>query len=142
MNTKITSDEDTIPNKPIFWMGSALHDLSDFPPEVKRVMGFALRQAQQGGKHIHAKPLKGFMGASVLEVLADHDGETYRSVYTVKYRSAIYVLHAFQKKSKSGIKTPKADINLIKRRMSLAKEHYESWLENQENGDNGNGYPQ
>jgi phage-related protein len=125
-------DEAPPKDKPLFWMGSSLKDLSAFPLEVRRVMGFALRQAQQGGKHVHAKPLKGFKGAGVLEVVADHATDTYRGVYTVKFAGAVYVLHAFQKKSKSGIKTPKAELDLVGRRLRLAKEHYEAWIEAQD----------
>jgi phage-related protein len=133
------TDEETPPDdRPLFWMGSSRKDLSDFPLEVKRVVGFALRQAQQGGKHVHAKPLKGFKGAGVLEVVADHATDTYRGVYTVKFAGAVYTLHAFQKKSKSGIKTPKADLDLIERRLRQAKEHYEAWIEAQE-ADTGGG---
>jgi phage-related protein len=125
-------------DKPIFWMGSSLGDLSNFPLDVRKVMGFALRQAQQGGKHIHAKPLKGHKGASVLEIVADHDSDTFRSVYTVQFKRAIYVLHAFQKKSKSGIKTARSDLDLIAKRLKAAKEHYEDWLEEQAgHGDGG-----
>jgi phage-related protein len=120
-------DEESPPDKPLFWMGSSLDDLSGFPLGVKKVMGFALRQAQKGGKHVNAKPLKGQKGAGVLEVVADHDTDTYRGVYTVKFRGAVYVLHAFQKKSKSGTKTPKPDLELVGRRLKSAKEHYESW---------------
>jgi phage-related protein len=123
--------EESVPDKPLFWIGSSLDDLSGFPLAVKKVMGFALRQAQQGGKHIHAKPLKGFKGAGVLEVVADHDTNTYRGVYTVKFQRAVYVLHAFQKKSKSGKKTPRSAIELVKRRLAAAKEHHESWIQTQ-----------
>lgn len=126
-------------DKPLFWMGSSLDDLSAFPLEVKRVMGFALRQAQQGGKHVQAKPLRGQKGASVLEVVEDHDGDTFRGVYTVKFRGAVYVLHAFQKKSKSGIKTPKPDLDLIASRLKLAKEHYANWREEQADSEAGDG---
>ena len=115
------------PYKPLYWIGSSQEDLKAFPKEVCRVMGFALRQAQGGGKHIDAKPLKGFKGAGVLEVVDDFDGDTYRSVYTVKLAGAVYVLHAFQKKSKKGIKTPKGEIELVEQRLKLAKEHYKSW---------------
>lgn len=85
-------------------------------------MGFALYLAQTGEKHLAAKPLKGFGGAGVLEVVEDHDGDTFRAVYTVKFASAVYVLHAFQKKSKSGIKTPQTDIDLIKQRLKFAEQ--------------------
>jgi phage-related protein len=119
-------------------VGSSLDDLSAFPLEVKRVMGFALRRAQQGGKHADAKPLKGWKGASVLEVVADFDTDTYRAVYTVKFRRAVYVLHAL---SKSGIKTPKPELDRIERRLRAAKEHYETWIETQgaDAGDGGAG---
>jgi phage-related protein len=92
-------------------------------------MGFALFLAQQGGKHADAKPLRGFGGAGVLEIVEDHRGDTYRAVYTVRFAGRIYVLHAFQKKSKSGIETPKAEINLIKSRLKRAEEEHAAWLE-------------
>lgn len=111
-------------DKPIRWLGSSLEELSQFPDKVKSVMGFALRQAQQGRKHIDAKPLKGFSGASVLEICENYDGDTYRGIYTVRFADAIYVLHAFKKKSKQGIKTPQSDIDLIKRRLQQAEEDY------------------
>lgn len=88
------------------WIGSAREDLKTFPQEVRRFMGFALRAAQRGGKHPDAKPLRGFSGAGVLEITEDYDGDTYRAIYTVKFAEVIYVLHAFQKKSKQGIATP------------------------------------
>ncbi len=87
-------------------------------------MGFALYQAQIGRMHISVKPLKGFGGASVLEIIDDHQGSTYRAVYTVKFDNAIYVLHAFQKKSKKGIKTPQQEIELIRQRLKVAEEDH------------------
>ena len=96
-----------------------------FPGEVCQSMGFALWQAQLGRKHRDAKVLKGFGGAGVLEVVEDHDGNTYRAVYTVKFAGAVYVLHAFQKKSKKGIKTPPAEMNVIRQRIKTAEEHHE-----------------
>ena len=84
-------------------------------------MGFALDQAQIGVKHDSVKPLKGFGGAGVLEIITDNLGDTFRTVYTVKFATAIYVLHAFQKKSKSGIKTPVEDMELVKRRLKAAE---------------------
>jgi phage-related protein len=108
-------------NTPVYWVGSSKDDLSAFPDPVKEVMGFALYQAQAGEKHGAAKPLKGFGGAGVLEIVEDHDGETYRGVYTVKFSNAIYVLHAFQKKSRKGIATPKADIDLIRKNLKVAE---------------------
>ena len=83
--------------------------------------GFALRTAQKGGKHSDAKPLKGFKGAGVLEIVSDFDGDTFRAVYTVRIKGVIYVLHAFQKKSRKGISTPKTEIDKIKRRLKEAE---------------------
>jgi phage-related protein len=91
--------------------------LRDFPDDVRRFMGQALFEAQLGGKHPAAKPLRGFHGAGVLEIVDDFDGNTYRAVYTVRFASAIFVLHAFQKKAKKGIATPKHDVELIQRRL-------------------------
>jgi phage-related protein len=95
-------------------------------------MGFALDQAQRGGKHPDAKPLKGFGGAGVLEIVDDFDGDTYRAVYTVNFGGVIYALHAFQKKAKSGIATPKEEIELIKKRLLLAQEDYREQKKNEE----------
>jgi phage-related protein len=91
-------------------------------------MGFALHQAQLGGKHGSAKPLKGFGGAGVLEIVADHVGDTFRTVYTVKFSTAIYILHAFQKKSSTGIKTSVEDLELIHRRLKIAEADYRAQL--------------
>jgi phage-related protein len=113
--------------KPLFWIGSSREDLREFPEDVKDAMGFALHLAQTGKKHPHAKPLKGFGGASVLEVVEDEAGDTYRAVYTVRFAKAIYVLHAFQKKSKTGVKTPKKELDLIRNRLKSAEMHYEKW---------------
>jgi phage-related protein len=113
--------------KPLFWVGSSLADLKGFPDEVMRVMGFALHVAQAGGKHADAKPLKGFAGAGVLEVVQDHVGDTFRGVYTVRFTDAVYVLHAFQKRSTRGIKTPHKEIALVRERLKQAGEHYEHW---------------
>lgn len=92
-------------------------------------MGFALYVAQQGGKHADAKPLRGFGGAGVLEIVEDRAGDTYRAVYTVRLAGRVYVLHAFQKKSKTGAETPKAEINLIKSHLKRAEEEHTAWLE-------------
>jgi phage-related protein len=107
--------------KPVFWVGSSRRDLKAFPEPVKDVMGHALFIAQLGGKHDDARPLRGFGGAGVVEIVEDHAGDTYRAVYTVTFSDAIYVLHAFQKKSKHGIKTPKRALDLIRERLSRAK---------------------
>jgi phage-related protein len=93
---------------------------------VQHATGYALFLAQKGDKAIATKPLKGVVkGAGVLEVVEDHQGDTFRAVYTVKFREAVYVLHAFQKKSRKGVKTPKRDIDLIKARYELARQDYE-----------------
>lgn len=112
--------------KPLVWIGSSKKDLKKFPAVERSVMGYALYQAQLGLKAINAKPLAGFGGASVLEIVDDFQTDTYRAVYTVRFRDVVYVLHAFQKKSKKGIATPKADLDLIKRRLKFAKEDYET----------------
>ncbi|MEG3836493.1 MULTISPECIES: type II toxin-antitoxin system RelE/ParE family toxin [unclassified Microcoleus] len=118
--------------KPVEWIGSSRDDLRDFPEDVQQIMGFALYRAQLGKKHPDAKPLKGFKGAGVLEIVENFDGDTYRAVYTVKFEGIVYILHAFQKKSKQGIATPKQDIDLIESRLKRAKEHYKKYLEQQE----------
>ena len=110
---------------PIVWLGSTRKAVHNFPLTIRQAVGFALFQAQLGGKHEDAKPLKGFGGAGVLEIVERFDGDTYRAVYTVKFAGVIYVLHAFQKKSKKGIKTPKQDLDLIKKRLQQAKEDYQ-----------------
>jgi phage-related protein len=107
---------------PLEFIGTSRDDLSEFPTEVKYSIGFALRAAQKGGKHPEARPLKGFVGAGVLEIVSDFDGNTFRAVYTVKIKGVIYVLHAFQKKSKKGIATPKAELDKIKRRLKEAEQ--------------------
>lgn len=110
--------------KPVEWIGSSRSDLRRFPPEVRRVMGQAIDDAQLGLESPVAKSLKGFGGRGVLKIVDDFDGDTYRAVYTVKFAGVIYVLHAFQKKSKKGIATPKHEIELIKARLKRAEEHY------------------
>jgi len=114
-----------VARKPAEFVGSALEDLSAFPGAVKTVMGFAIHLAQIGGIHPNAKPLKGFGGAGVVEIVDDDDGDTYRAVYTVKFAGAVYILHAFQKKSKKGIAMPPRDRELIESRLKIAKTHYE-----------------
>ena len=109
--------------KHILWVGSSKKDLMAMPDEVRSAFGFALYLAQQGKKHQNAKPLKGFSGAGVLEVVEDGLGDTFRAVYTVKIAEVIYVLHCFQKKSKRGIETPKQEIDLIRDRLKMAQDH-------------------
>ncbi len=115
------SEIPALPQKPLEWVGRALDELKALPAPVRRKMGFALRFSQAGLMPDHVKPLRGFKGAGVLEVMEDYDGDTYRAVYTVKLAGVIYVLHCFQKKSKRGIATPKATIDLIRQRLRAAE---------------------
>src|ERR1700683_2863127 len=117
--------------KPVEWIASSRDDLREFPRAVRRVMGQAIDDAEHGEEHPSAKALKGFGGRGVLEIVDDFDGDTYRAVYTVKFAGVIYVLHAFQKKSKTGISTPKAEINLIQSRLKRAEGEHTVWLERQ-----------
>ena len=110
--------------KSVNWIGSSREDLKEFPDEVRQDIGFSLFEVQQGLKPASAKPLKGFGGAGVLEIIENFIGDTYRAVYTVKFQKVVYVLHCFQKKSKHGIKTPLQDIELIKQRLRVAEEDY------------------
>ena len=114
--------------KPVRWVASSKEDLSAFPTDVKIRVGGALWDAQIGLKSPAAKPLKGFGDAGVLEVVADFDGNTFRTVYTVRFANAVYVLHAFQKKSRRAVATPKSDLDLIRTRLTRAKEDYDAWL--------------
>jgi phage-related protein len=106
--------------KPIHWVGSAKKDLAAFPGRARREVGFALYLAQLGMRAMQVKALRGFGGASVLEIVVEHESNAFRTVYTVAFPKAIYVLHAFQKKSKSGSATPRADVATIKRRFAAA----------------------
>ena len=107
--------------KPLEWIASSYKDLMALPPDVRRRFGYALSLAQMGDQDDAAKVLKGFGGAGVLEVVEDDIGGTYRAVYTVKFAQAVFVLHCFQKKSKSGIATPRADMDLIHARLKVAE---------------------
>lgn len=106
--------------KPLKWIGSSYKDLLALPREVRSLFGFALSLAQVGEKHESSKVLKGFGGAGVLEVIENDIHGTYRAVYTVKFEEAVFVLHAFQKKSKQGIATPKEDMEIIHARLKIA----------------------
>ena len=110
--------------RPLIWRGTSRVDFAAFPELVQREMGYALFLAQMGERHsTMSKTLSGFGGAAVIEVRESYDGDAYRAVYTVRYADAVYVLHAFQKKSKKGIATPKAETDLIERRLKdLIKE--------------------
>lgn len=110
------------PLKPVVWIGSSRKDLRGFPDPVQDHMGYALYVAQHGGKHRDTKTLSGFGGAGVVEVIKDYRGDTFRAVYTLRYADAVYVLHAFQKKSKTGRETPQRDIELIKQRLREAEQ--------------------
>ena len=106
--------------KPIHWVGSAKKDLAAFPGPARREVGFALYLAQLGMRAMQVKALRGFGGASVLEIVVEHESNAFRTVYTVAFPKAVYVLHAFQKKSNSGISTPREDVAIVKRRFAAA----------------------
>jgi phage-related protein len=106
--------------KALIWIGSSRADFRKLPKRVQARMGYALYVAQCGGKHLDAEPLKGFGGAGVVEAVSDYRGDTFRCVYSVRFAGSIYVLHAFQKKSKTGRETPKAEMELIRRRLREA----------------------
>lgn len=108
--------------RPVVWVGSSRRDLREFPDPVRDHMGYALYVAQRGGKHRDAKALSGFGGAGVLELIEDFRGDTFRAVYTVRFAETIYVLHAFQKKSKTGRETSRRDIELVKQRLREAEQ--------------------
>ena len=110
--------------RPLYWVGSSKKDLLTFPAPVVRTIGIALGVAQQGGRHPQTKFWKGD-GPGVLEITVDFDGDAFRTLYTVKFRKAIYVLHCFQKKSPSGIRTAKADVDLVTQRLKAARHDYE-----------------
>jgi phage-related protein len=111
----------TVREKELHWIGNSKKDLMELPTHVRTFFGHALDFAQKDGQHAAAKPLKGFGGAGVIEVVENDGGGTYRAVYTVKFEEAVFVLHCFQKKSKSGITTPKEDMNLIRTRLKVAE---------------------
>jgi len=117
--------------KQAIFIPAARRDLKEFPAEVRADVGAALYQAELGGKSPLAKVMKGFGGASVVEIVSDHRTDTYRAVYTVKFERAIVVLHCFQKKSKQGVATPQPHIDLIKKRLKEAQQVYDDWLQKQ-----------
>jgi phage-related protein len=110
----------------VIWVGSSRRDLRAFPAEVRRDIGYALYAAQNGETDPSAKPLRGFGGGGVLEIIARYRGGTWRAVYTVRYAEAVYVLHAFQKKSKRGIETPQKEMELVRQRLSEAERLHRS----------------
>lgn len=111
--------------KDVHFVASSHDDLLAFPKAVRGDVGLALLQAQHGEKSLHATPLVGFRGAGVLEIISDDDGDTYRVVYTVRLSEAVFVLHCFKKKSKSGRETPKRDMDLVRSRLKLAEQENE-----------------
>lgn len=117
--------------KTLEWIASSKRDLMAFPLGVRKEMGHVLFIAQGGGKHKDAKPLKGYVGAKILEIVLDDGNGTYRTMYTIEFEEVVYVLHAFQKKSKAGIKTTKQDIELIDQRYKWAKVKYQDRLNSQ-----------
>jgi phage-related protein len=117
--------------KPCIFIGSSLKDLKRFPTRDQNRVGYALNQMQEGDEPIAAKALKGFGGRTVLELIDDFDSDTYRAVYTVRFAGVVYVLHAFQKKAKKGIATPRQDIDLIKSRLRDAELHYRTRTESE-----------
>jgi phage-related protein len=110
--------------KPLHWIGSCLKDVRKFPEEVRGEVGFAHYLAQKGDKASNAVPMVGFGGANVLEVVISEGGDAYRVIYTVKFAEAVYALHAFQKKSTKGRKTPRPDLNALHERLKQAEVHY------------------
>ncbi len=111
-------------HRPVTWVGPSRYELASFPKPVRRNMGQALYAAQRGETDPSAKPLKGFGGARVMEIVEHDRSGTYRGVYTAQFAGMIYVLHMFQKKSKQGIATPKQDIDLIRSRLADAERDY------------------
>lgn len=111
--------------KPVEWVGSSRKDMKAMPENVQDVFGFALYLAQLGDKHPDAKPLRGFSGAGVLEIIENFSSNTYRAVYTVRFDDAVYVLHVFQKKSKHGIATPQEEMEKIKARLKMVEEMHQ-----------------
>ncbi len=120
--------------RPVLWIASSKRDLKTFPAEVQRAIGHKLWSGQIGEKHPDAKALKGFGDASVIEIIEAWQGNTYRAVYTVRFTEFVYVLHAFQKKSRRGAQTPKGDIDLIRKRLRDARGDYRSRAEVKTNG--------
>lgn len=110
--------------RPVVWLVDTLGTLQSCPQDVQDEIGYALYLAQIGEKYFRAKPLKGF-GANVMEIVSDYRGDTYRGIYTVRFADRVYVLHVFQKKSKTGIRTPQSEIELVRQRLKRAAELHE-----------------
>jgi phage-related protein len=125
--------DETSARRPLFWEGSAKRDYKEFPVSVQKDMGVALFVVQLGGTPPSARPWKG-LGPGVYELIEDHRGDTYRAVYTVRIEEKVYVLHAFQKKSKTGVKTPRADVALVERRLKAVLEERRSGRKGKSDG--------
>lgn len=111
-------------SKPVFFIGSSKEDIKKFPEDVRKEIGFSLYLAESGGRAINAIPLTGFGNSMVPEIIVSHQGDAYRAVYTVKLKDAVYVLHAFVKKSKKGVATPKHEMDLVRQRLKSAEAHH------------------
>lgn len=127
-NFGYNSRMDEPPPKPLAWIGSSRKDYAEFPAAVRKSVGYALYLAQIGEKSPHAKPLAGFGGAGVLEIVESFDGDAYRAVYTLKFAGRVYALHVFQKKSRQGIATPRQEMNIVRARLTQAQAEHEAWL--------------
>ena len=111
-----------VSRKPVVWVSASRKDIQEMPAQIRRLFGVALNEAQEGRKPRNAKPLHGYGGASVVEVVESFDSDAYRAVYTVRFEEAVYVLHVFQKKSRRGSETPSRDLELIRTRLQQAEE--------------------
>ena len=111
-----------VSRKPVVWVSASRRDIQEMPAQIRRLFGVALNEAQEGRKPRNAKPLYGYGGASVVEVVESFDSDAYRAVYTVRFEEAVYVLHVFQKKSRRGSETPSRDLELIRTRLQQAEE--------------------
>ncbi len=118
--------------KPLFWVGSSKRDLDKLPDDIKSSFGHALYLAQHGERYLRSKIMKGFGGAGIIEIIERGASGTFRAIYTIKMAKAVFVLHVFQKKSKSGIATPKKEIDLIKRRLKDAQKMYRDTYEKED----------
>ena len=116
------------PEKPVERVGSSRKDIQDLPPRIRKQFGLALFKAQEGDRSPKAKPLSGFGGASVVEVVENFDTDTYRAIYTVRFQEAVYVLHVFQKKSRQGIQTPAKDLEVVRARLKQAEAMHAEWV--------------
>ncbi len=124
-----------VPRKPVVWVSSSRKDIQAMPGQIRRLFGVALDEAQQGNKPENAKPLHGYGGASVVEIVESYDSDAYRAVYTVRFEEAVYVLHVFQKKSRRGSETPARDRELIRTRLRQAEEMHSQYQQQKEETD-------